>query len=308
MSSLIYELVNMASTPGVSTADLLRRALVVARRLSVPEVVGWINSELMGYRDARGDAPDYRRLRGQLKVRNPYHGWIPFHVPSDMAEMVTDFSAGQSIPELQRLMANDSDLICPFPAEMEQILMSMMKRSSGITLQPALMISPVQVEGIIETVRSRVLEWALDLESKGIIGEGMTFTMEEKQVVQAQHYHFGDVSGSQIQIASSGSTQSQLQGASTNDIEALRRLIQALSEVLDSGVASADVTEELQAELATLRAQAASPKPKWEVIRMTARAIKTVTEGAASNILSELAKPHVQTLLALAGASIGSGL
>ena len=34
-----------ASTPAVSTADLLRRALVVARRLAVPELVDWINSE-----------------------------------------------------------------------------------------------------------------------------------------------------------------------------------------------------------------------------------------------------------------------
>lgn len=61
-----------------------------------------------------------------------------------------------------------------------------------------------------------------------------------------------------------------------------------------------DAADELRAELATLKAQAASPKPKWEIIKATARTIKTVAEGAAGNILGELAKPHVQTLLALA--------
>ena len=68
MPALVPELVDMASTPAVSTADLLRRALVVARRLAVPELVDWINSELNGY---SGEVPDYRKLRGQLKVMNP---------------------------------------------------------------------------------------------------------------------------------------------------------------------------------------------------------------------------------------------
>ena len=39
MPALVPELVDMASTPAVSTADLLRRALVVARRLAAPELV-----------------------------------------------------------------------------------------------------------------------------------------------------------------------------------------------------------------------------------------------------------------------------
>jgi hypothetical protein len=133
----------------------------------------------------------------------------------------------------------------------------------------------------------------------------MTFTLQEKQTVQAQHYHFGNVSGSQIQIASTGSTQNQSNTTTSNDVKALNGLITALSEVLDRGAVQGDAADELRAELMTLKAQAESPKPKWEIIKMTARAIKAVTEGAAGNILGELAKPHVQTLLALAGASLG---
>jgi len=45
--------------------------------------------------------------------------------------------------------------------------------------------------------------------------------------------------------------------------------------------------------------------PKWEIIKATARTIKTVAEGAAGNILGELAKSHVQTLLALAAGAAG---
>lgn len=302
MPALVPELVDMASTPAVSTADLLRRALVVARRLAVPELVDWINSELTGYKS--GEVPEYRQLRGQLVAENPYHGAIPFFAPPEMAEMLADFSVRQSIPELVHLQGSETGIFSHFPADIEQTLMHMIRESSGVAMRPALKFSTVQIQGLIETVRSRILDWALDLEGRGIIGEGMSFTPQEKQAVQEQHYHFGNVSGSQIQISSNGSTQTHATTTST-DLDSLRGLIEALGTALDRGALQGDAVDELRAELATLKAQAASPKPKWEIIKATARSIKTVAEGAAGNILGELAKPHVQTLLALAAGAVG---
>ena len=303
MSAIVPELVNMASSPAVSTADLLRRALVVARRLAVPELVEWINSELTGYKS--WEVPDYRRLRGQLMAENPYHGAIPFFAPPEIAEMLADFSVRQSIPELVHLQGSETGIFSHFPPDIEQTLMRMMQESSGVTMRPALRFSTVQIEGLIETVRSRILDWALDLEERKIIGEGMSFTPQEKQAVQEQHYHFGNVSGSQIQIASNGSTQTQTNTTTDIDLDALRGLIEALGTAVERGIVKGDAAEELRAELATLKAQAASPKPKWEIIKATARSIKTVAEGATGDILGELAKPHVQTLLALAVGAVG---
>ena len=96
---------------------------------------------------------------------------------------------------------------------------------------------------------TRVLEWALDLEGRGIVGEGMSFTPQEKQAVQQQHYHFGNVSGSQIQISSNGSTQTQA-NTTGSDLEALKGLIEALGAALER--AQGDAADELRAELATL--------------------------------------------------------
>lgn len=294
MPALVPELVNMASTPAISTTDLLRRALVVARRLAAPELTEWINCELTGYET--GEVPDYRRLRGQLMVVNPRHGYIPFFPPAEMVEMLADFPAHQSIPELIHLRNSDTGIYSHFPPDIEQTLMRMMRESSGVAMRPALKFATVQIEGIIETVRSRILDWALDLESRGIIGDGMSFTPEEKQAVQEQHYHFGNISGSQIQIATHGSTQTQ----AAPDLDALQALIDALAVALNKNATQSDVADELRAELATLKAQAASPRPKWEVVKATARSIKTIAEAAAGNILGDLAKPHVATLMALA--------
>ncbi|MBX9936442.1 MAG: hypothetical protein K2Y10_07590 [Burkholderiaceae bacterium] len=295
MPALVPELVDMASTPTVSTADLLRRALVVARRLAVPELADWINSELTGY--GSGDVPDYRQVRGQLIAKSRHHGEIPFFIYPEIAERVTAFSMRQSIPELIQLLDSKRGIVSHLHPDMEQILMEIMQKGSGVSMRPVLMFSVVQVKGVIEIVRSHVLNWALDLEVRGITGEGMSFNQQEKQAVQQQHYHFGDVSGSQIQISSNGSTQTQANTKGT-DLETLKGLIQALGAALEA--AQGDAADELRAELATLKAQADSPKPKWEIIKATARSIKTVAEGATGNILAGLAQPHLATLLALA--------
>lgn len=299
MPALVPELVNMASDPAVSTGDLLRRALVAARRLDAPELVDWITSELNGYKDR--EIPDYRIIRGQIMVMNPVRGLIPFRVRNAEAfDLLSRHPEMQSIPELEELARSDGELGRYFPPAVEQRIMQGMQ----LPMRPQLCFSAVQVKGIVEKVRNRILEWALDLEGRGVLGEGMTFTQQEKQTVQEQHYHFGNVSGSQIQISSNGSTQTQANTTGT-DLEALRGLVEALGAALDRGTVQGDAADELRAELATLKAQAASPKPKWEIIKATARTIKTVAEGAAGNILGELAKPHVATLLALAAGAAG---
>lgn len=282
----------MASDPAVSTADLLRRALVVARRLDVPELVEWISSELSGY---RADVPDYRKLRGTLKAHNPIRGYVPLLMSS--AEQTAALSVAhlrQAVPELEKLAEGANGLFASLDRTLEKHLMDAM----NYPMRPVLSLSATQVHGAIEVIRTRVLEWALDLEGRGIIGEGMSFTPQEKQAVQ-QHYHFGDVSGSQIQISSNGSTQTQANTTGT-DIDALKGLVQALGATLAD--VKGDSADELRADLATLKAQADSPKPKWEIIKATARSIKTVAEGAAGNILASLAQPHMATLMALAAA------
>ena len=173
--------------------------------------------------------------------------------------------------------------------------MQMMREANGVTMRPALRFSTVQVQGVIEKVRSRVLEWALDLKAKGVLGEGMTFTQQEKQTVQQQHYHFGDVSGSQIQIGSNSSNQTQTQTG--GDMAALSALIELLRDAIQQGRIEAEVRDELQAELATLQAQAASPKPKWAVIKATAESIKAVLENAAGSVLAAQALPYLTALL-----------
>lgn len=291
MPSIVPELVNIATDPAVSTSDLLRKALVVARRLAVAELVVWIDSELNGYKS--DDLPNYRILGGQLKAENPIRGLIPIFLPDpDLVEQLSTAKIYQSVPELVQLSHCENTLILHLPHEVELHLMELL----NVQMRPVICLSAIQVHGVVEKVRSRILEWALDLESRGVLGEGMTFTSQEKKIVQEQHYHFGDVSGSQIQIGSTHSNQHQNQ-TDIGNAEALNALIEVISGALERKEISGEQADELKAELLTLQAHAALPKPKWQVIRAVACSIQSVLENAAGGVLATQALPYISQLL-----------
>jgi len=286
--ALIPELVNAALDPQASVASLLRRSLVAASRLGGAELVDWINSELNGYKAL--PLPDYRKVRGNLICEREFGGWMPLEVwNADILDMVSLRPIFNSIPELETFASSGQPLVIFFPAQNETWLREQMDPPT----RPAVEVQSSQFFGLIEQVRSRILQWALDLESKGVVGEGMSFTTQELQIVAAQHYHFGDVTGSQIQIGSNGSNQSIAQGDSSG---ALNALISLLRDVIAQNEIAGDVAAELGAELKTLEAQAESPRPKASIIRETALSIQRVLEGVAGNVLATAA-PLIHSLV-----------
>lgn len=77
MKSLVLELQAEALDSNVPVADLLRKALVVARKLNIPALQEWCESELKGYSGPGTEVPSYRKMEGRLMAHNPYRGWIP---------------------------------------------------------------------------------------------------------------------------------------------------------------------------------------------------------------------------------------
>src|SRR5438552_3763236 len=103
MDSVVLRLQQECLDSGVPVLEILRKALVIARKLSLVDAQAWIEKELNGYKS--GDKPPaYRLLRGQIRVRNPYHGWQPviFEDPVE-ADYLSKCFSGQPIGELEHL-------------------------------------------------------------------------------------------------------------------------------------------------------------------------------------------------------------
>lgn len=194
VSSLVKELQEQALDSKIPITDLLRKALVVAKKLEISTLEQWVSDELNGFGKSES-TPEYRKVVGSIKVFNPYRGWqsVLFNDPSIPEKLSTRY-IGQPIGQLESLVQNkkdDSHLVINFPPELEAKLIAGM----NMRLQPVLSIGREQIHGILNAVRDVILNWSLKLEKDGIIGEGMTFSSEEKQKAAGNVYNIGNFTG-----------------------------------------------------------------------------------------------------------------
>ncbi len=236
--SVILELQEAATDRTNDISDLLRKCLLVATKLKLTEFKSWVNSELNGYE--RGDVPTYRELHAVMKVLNPFHGLQPFFLPPEIEEKLcyVEFRGPISkivgVLENQRRGSGKLPPSFPIPADLRNYLLNHM----DVPIEPMRIVNETQLESLIDGVRSRILEWALNLEEQGILGEGMTFTKEEKQRAKAgQSIHIGNFQGNIGNITESTVTQNLSMSVGERDFEALRSVLS------EKGVSEQDLVE-----------------------------------------------------------------
>ena len=77
MSSIVLELQKDLLDKDCDILQALRKAHVIAVKLHLTEFDTWIQNELNGYKSEDENFPEYRQMKGTLKAKNPYRGWIP---------------------------------------------------------------------------------------------------------------------------------------------------------------------------------------------------------------------------------------
>ena len=199
MSSLVLELQQEAMDSTTDVSAVLRKSLVVATKLDLSEFQAWIESELNGY--SQGKLPDYRKVSCSIQARNPYHGWIPivFGDCPELAETLSLVPIGHSVAELEALAKSDSDsefLICDFPPRILEDLRRMGGDCFRLGLIPKRLISKASISAILGGIRNTVLRWSLQLEKDGILGDGLTFSADERKAAASATYHVQHFYGS----------------------------------------------------------------------------------------------------------------
>jgi hypothetical protein len=168
--TVLDDILSASTDPSVPTSDLLRKVQIAATRLGAREIVEWARNELGGYPD-EADLPPYRHhgtgVMGlftgpmQSQVRQPLTV-----IPPGMADRWT-VDLRQPIVELQSLAdetENDPQVQWPAWAVNEY------ERTGAYTIQFHNLFSAWNVitrqslRGIIDVVRSRAMEFALELQ------------------------------------------------------------------------------------------------------------------------------------------------
>jgi hypothetical protein len=184
--TFLADLIDDTAASTVSIAELLRRVRVLASRAKAPEVALWAKNEAEGYDDL-DDLPLYRGpLPTQVFVNftGPYGSYVPRvpiaveHIPRDMREGAAKHfenyilqGVGEIEAQLTALTESDEkELAGPWNASYVALINH--KISQGeIQWKPMHQVetiyrtvTPFALAGVLEAVRSRLLDFLLALE------------------------------------------------------------------------------------------------------------------------------------------------
>lgn len=216
-NSIVLELQEEIISKDCDVVSALRKAHIIAKKLNLDELGSWVINELNGYKN-KELVPDYRNVKGLLKGFNPYNGWIPIMIPDGkLDDMINNKILNNSISELVDLYNNsNSELYMTFSGEILQSLNNML--DIPYEIQIALFINKTQVKKIIEQVKDNLLQWTLKLEEKGILGESMRFSKEEKNNAKAFGETVNNFNG-QVTYIAGNVNDSLVVNGSENNIE-----------------------------------------------------------------------------------------
>lgn len=170
--ALLQDIIAEATQEACDVPSLLRKALVLASRLRNDYLKAWVAHELNGY-PSEADVPPYRRTEvisygffadrfiGQATLQ------IPLAVlPSELRERYRNLALQQPINEmvdmLHRSKEQSSPILLPWPPGALQYAQ---KVSQLECIKAWRQLNPSFTAGVIDTVKTRILSMALDLEA-----------------------------------------------------------------------------------------------------------------------------------------------
>jgi len=221
MGSLVESLQQDILQSRKSVTEILRTAKVISAKLGLTDISALIESELGGYTDGRA-VPKYREMSGgNLYVFNPVRGWgfagtlgasdLTYRTPQPASELEELAKAKFISTKCAQKFQLSEPFMMQFPQEVRH--------------------SPMEIKRILEAIKEQILDWAIELEQRGILGEDMAFDKEEKQKAQHQTFniqHFtgvlGDVKDSSVSVYDYSSIHQELRQrnvpqAERNEIE-----------------------------------------------------------------------------------------
>lgn len=185
MSSIVLDLQAELVSSKCDILSSLRKAHIIATKLKLVDFDGWIQKELDGY-DSKGETPEYRKVRGSLKVYNPYHGWCPtINTNAEIENSICNRNLTEPISLLLDLYSNSANkrIHITFSGEETQFLNKFFNVPT--TMEFALFFDSSAIKSIIDSVQDTLLQWTLKLDEEGITGEGLKFSEKEKAIAKA---------------------------------------------------------------------------------------------------------------------------
>lgn len=300
MHGLISEIQRGCLDDSVSVESLLRRVKLAATKLGLGQLETWVDSELNGY--TSGEIPEHRKVYGQPAAWNPYRGWIPIQTADEFTtDLLGTARISQSIGSLRDLISRGTEGIYHFPVAPE-VVMELNKYMDFSTPRIVVQIPRGGIVGILDFVRNKVLDWSIEMERNGVLGESFTFNATEKENAKTVMTTFnigniGNFAGNMGDGNTSGDI--ELNDASVSEIRSkMLRLRDAAPQLVDSGA-----SDNLPNTIDAVIVEATKSPPDRSRLQALIQDVRTALAGAAGNLTAEGAIAMLDGILKMLGSS-----
>ena len=240
---LLKDIVTLLSDKDGSLTDALLKTKVLMHRIGHKELAGWVNDELNGY-PSNSDVPDYRTIPTRLYGNVSNMAWrysgtqLPTsHLPREVRERFCVEKLRESIQVLEQLSKADGSLSTPVAPEWYGRLAKGGIESSFHIESAWVQFEPTQIVNVLIEVRSRLLDFALNLQ--GELGDVAEDKMKEAaKGIDAAGMFASTVFGDNTTFVFGDGNQTTITNTVTRgDFAALAKAFK------DTGVSDADVSE-----------------------------------------------------------------
>ncbi|KIZ33077.1 MULTISPECIES: hypothetical protein [Rhodopseudomonas] len=280
-NSIVREIQSDLLADSTVLSNVLRKARLAARKLDLAKFEKWIASESDGYKNTTwNDLPKYRTIGAIPRFFNPYRGWCPIIIEDpQLYELCHRIPLFQSIAELECLLGTDESLTYAYPPGITKIL----RDGMDIQFDIRAMVSRNQLAAPINAVKNIVLDWVVDLEKAGIIGEGLGFSTSDKKEAQTvtQNIYAQNI-GNLGDVSDKSSVNNNLVNSSFT-IGDIDRHVQQIRECLPA--LPPDARLPIEAELDKIEASKTAEDPI--AARSALLNIRSICESATSNLAAQ---------------------
>lgn len=288
MSSIVLDLQAELVSPECDILSVLRKAHIIATKLKLVDFDRWIQKELNGY-TSEDKTPEYRRVRGSLKVYNPYNGWCPtINTNTELENSICNRNLTNPISLLLDwyLKSANKSIHMTFSGEQTQFLNKFF--NVPITMEFALFFDSSAIKLIIDSVQDTLLQWTLKLEEEGITGEGLQFSDKEKAIAKAIPQTVNNYYGTTSVINAPISNSQIVSGENNNATFNYSLASDSISEI-QTAINSSEMTPEDKStalELAEEIKEKIDNKKKPSIIRSALVGLKdfVVSVGAGATV------------------------
>lgn len=202
MNGIVMELQSDLISSNCDVLNALRKAKVIATKLNLLEFNSWIDQELNGY--TSNEVPTYREVRGVLKAKTSWTNWQSVQFDDQETESALCVHRVQnSISVILSSLKNEN----PFILYPQGVMQDKLNRRchTEVPAEFAVFVDKSSLLSMVEAVINTLLDWTLDLEKKGIVGEKLTFSEPEKGAAKELSSHntnifCNSITGSQFLI------------------------------------------------------------------------------------------------------------